>query len=251
MKQTKLFPNCCLGIIVALLPVLASCNGKEGSDSLGRVAFIVNSQSTLADLTRSNVSDYTTIPSGNDFRLVITDNKDNEIYDGYVKDFPADMEFNIGNYSASASYGSLTDEGFDKPCFTGSENFSITGSGTKEVTINVSLANAIVRIECTDLFKSYYTDYTFTLTTGNGSVITIPKGENRAVFVDAYTLTVEGSLTSQAGKVSTFRKVYNTHLAAATCHTLKFDASNIGSTSITVTLDNTTEEVDLGEIELN
>lgn len=240
-----------LGILIALLPVFASCNGKEGSDSHGRVAFIVNSQSTVADFTRSQVSDYTTLPSGDDFTLTITDNKEKTIYEGLVKDFPADMEFAIGNYTATASYGSVTEEGFDRPCFRGSQSFAVTGTGTKEVTINVSLANAIVRIEYSDIFRKYYTDYSFTLKTGNGSTIPYPKSETRAVFVDAYTLTVEGVLTNQAGKESTFSKTYSTPLAEATCHTIRFDASNIGSTTITITLDNTTEEVDLGEIELN
>ncbi|MGN1215046.1 MAG: DUF4493 domain-containing protein [Candidatus Cryptobacteroides sp.] len=251
MKTNRLFFNGCLGAFIALLPVLASCNGKEGSDSRGRVAFTVNSQNAVTDFTRSQVSDYTTVPSGNDFRLVITDSKEKTIYDGLLKDFPSGMEFGIGNYTAQASYGSVTDEGFDKPCFRGSQSFSITGNGTKEVTINVTLANAIVRVECSDIFRKYYTPYTFTLKTGNGNVISFPKSETRAAFLDAYTLTVEGTLTNQAGKESTFSKVYSTPLAEATCHTLKFDASNIGGTSITITLDNTTEEVDLGEIELN
>jgi hypothetical protein len=150
-----------------------------------------------------------------------------------------------------ASYGSVADEGFNKPCFLGEESFSVTGGSTNNVSINVGLANAVVKVACTDAFKNYFTDYTFTLKTGNGTEISFPKSETRAAFIDAYTLTVEGTLTTQAGKTQTFSKSYNTSLSAATCYTLKFDASNIGSTSINISFDNSTDNVDLGSIELN
>ena len=86
-----------LGILIALLPVFASCNEKKKKNKHKSVAIIMNTHSTVTDFTRSHVSDYTTLPSGDDFTLTITDNKEKTIYEGLVKDFPADMEVAIGN----------------------------------------------------------------------------------------------------------------------------------------------------------
>lgn len=241
----------CFFASLALLPVLLSCNGREDNSGKATVRFSVRPDSPVAEITRSNVSDFTALPSGDDFTIVITDSKENVVYSGLVKDYPADKAYSVGNYSVKASYGSVSDEGFDKPCFIGTQGFTVTGGSTNDVTVNVKLANAIVRIACSEMFTKYYTDYTFTLKTGNGTVISYPKSETRAVFVDAYTLTVEGELTTQAGKTATFSKAYSSALSEATCYTLKFDASNIGSGSISITFDNSTDDVDLGFVELN
>jgi len=238
-----------LAIAMAAIPLLCSCSDKEEGE--GRVSFVLLSDEALTDITRSQVSDYTTIPSVNDFTIVVTDSKENEIYNGPVGSYPTSKALNAGNYSVKATYGSVTDEGFDKPCFVGSQDFTITGGSTNEVSISVKLANAIVKVECTEMFKEYFTDYSFTLKTGNGTSISYPKTETRAAFIDAYTLSVEGTLVNQGGKPQTFSKNYTSSLSAATCYTLKFDASNVGKTSITITFDNSTDDVDLGSIELN
>lgn len=238
-----------LAAFLAMLPVLASCTNKEGGE--GRVEFLMSSQEAIEEATKSQVSDYTALPATSDFTISVTDQKGKSIYQGPVKDYPVDKELTVGNYNVDAIYGSVTEEGFDKPCFKGSQSFTVKSEELTTVSIGVKLANSLVKVVCTDLFKSYFTDYSFTVKTGNGTSIPFPKGETRAAFVDAYTISIEGTMTSQAGKTQSFSKSYTTALAPATCYAIKFDAGNIGSNTITISFNNNVESVDLGWIELN
>ena len=77
-----------------------------------------------------------------------------------------------------------------------------------------------------------------------------PKGESRAAFMDAYKFTVSGEMTNQNGVKSNFTKEY-TNLSEACCYTLSFDVNSVGCSSITISFDDTTETVDLGNIDLN
>lgn len=68
--------------------------------------------------------------------------------------------------------------------------------------------------------------------------------------MDAYTISVSGTLTNQGGKTQNFSKDYKA-LAPKTCYTIKFDVSNVGGNSITVSFDDTVEDVGLVDIDLN
>ena len=141
------------------------------------------------------------------------------------------------------------DEGFDKPYFTGSANFTVVGAQTTAVTIKVSLANTVILISCTDNFRNYYQDYTFNLVRAGQPIASFVKGETRGAFVDGYKVSIEGSVTS-ATKTQTFEKEYS-NLNEATAYTIMFDASNVGGATITVTFNNTVETIELGDFELN
>ena len=133
---------------------------------------------------------------------------------------------------------------------TNFKKFTISNN-TGDVKITVKLAGSIVRFAFTENFVNYYSDYTFTLTTGNNTVISVPKDETRAVFMDAYQFKVKGELTNQAGKVQSFSEKEFKNLAPATCYTLKFDASNVGGSSITISFDDTVVDADLIDVDLN
>lgn len=233
--------------ILALAAMTVSCAKQTDG---GSVAFRLDADLGVLEQTRSSVSDYTTLPSSGDFTIVLTGSNGYDIYNGLLSAYSESTSLKSGNYTVKASYGSTSDEGFGKPCFVGEKSFSITGGATT-VSIPVSLENAIVKVSCTDLFKTYFTDYTFTLTTGAGTKIQFAKGETRAAFVDAYTISVSGTLTNQGGKTQTFTKTYDTSLSPKTCYTLTFDVSNVGGSKITVKLDDTVDDVELDDVELN
>ena len=69
--------------------------------------------------------------------------------------------------------------------------------------------------------------------------------------MDAYTFRLSGTLTSQSGATQTFAEKEFKNLKPATCYTVKFDASNVGSNSITISFDETTIDTDLVEVDLN
>lgn len=235
-------------LALAVLPVACSKQGGESAD--GRVSFSLDADGLVTDATRSNVADYTTLPQVGKFTIVITNGNDEEVYNGLLENYNSSTALKAGNYLVTAVYGSTTDEGFDKPCFKGEKNFAINGGSTTEVEIPVELANSIVKVECSDAFKSYYTDYSFSVKTGGGTTIAFAKDETRGAFVDAYTISVSGTLTNQGGKSQTFSKEYKS-LSPKTCYTLKFDVSNVGGSTISVSFDDTVEDVDLIDVDLN
>lgn len=234
-------------LLIGIATILvASCENFEGD--MGKVSFSISQENTVTDITKSNVSSYTTLPSVEDFTITIEDSNGETIT---ISDPSAPTTLNAGSYTAKASYGSKIEEGFDKPCFIGEQQFTISGGESISVNIKASLANCLIRMEYTDNFKNYYSDYSFTLTTGRGTVLSFPADETRAAFVDAYLVRVKGDLVNQGGKTQSFSEKEYRNLAAATCYTMKFDASNIGSASITISFNNNLETVELGEFDLN
>jgi hypothetical protein len=213
------------------------------------VVFEVASNQEVADVTKSNVSDYTTLPSAGDFTIDIKDASGAPVWTGKIADWDPATVLYAGEYIVTAEYGSLETEGFDKPYFSGSQSFTIVGGQSTSVSVPVALANTIIKISCSDYFKNYYKDYEFKLTRDGADVVTFAKGETRAAFIDGYKIKVEGTLTSET-KTQTFSKEY-TNLNEATAYTLAFDASNVGGSTITITFNDVVEEVDLGNFELN
>lgn len=234
-------------LTLAICSLVLGCN-KSSEGSLGSIVFKLSQDEALTEITKSSVGSYTSLPSADNFSIVVTDSNDEQIE---IKDPKAQTSLPAGSYSAKAFYGSTSDEGFDKPCFEGTQAFSVTGGQSSSVTIKTKLANALVKFEYTENFKKYYTDYSFTLTTGKGTAISFPASETRAAFIDAYVMTVKGSLTTQGGSTLSFPEKEYKGLEAATCYTLKFDASNVGGTTVSISFNDTVEEVALGEIDLN
>lgn len=239
-------------ILLLALGAAAGCKKTEApAADTGSITFAVAAQQEVADVTRSQISDITALPAAADFTLTITDAQKKTVWSGTIAQMTEPYTIAAGEYTATAQYGSVSDEGFDKPCFTGSMPFTINGGDSKQITIPVSLANAIVKVSCSDMFRNYFSDYSFKITTAAGTQIDFPKSETRGAFIDAYKFTIDGTLKNQGGTAQSFNKTYDTGINPATCYTVTFDASSVGGTSITVTFNDTTETIDLGDIELN
>lgn len=233
--------------IVALC-ALFSC-AKSQTDARGQVSFSLTSSLEIADQTKSNVSDYTTLPSAGDFTITITNSESETFWTGKISEWDEATLLPVGAYIVNATYGSLEDEGFDKPFFTGSANFTVQGAQTTDVNITVSLGNTVILVKCTDNFKNYYEDYTFNLVRDGATIATFVKNETKAAFVDGFKISIEGTVTSGT-KVQSFTKDY-TKLKEATAYTVMFDASNVGGSAITISFNNELVEVPLGDVELN
>ncbi len=240
-----------LGIAALALLAALSCTKRAGGigEGEGTVSFNLGKYAPVVDV-KSNVSDYTKLPDKGEFTITVKNSDGTAVYTGLLSGWDSATKLSAGDYTVSAAFGEEGVEGFDKPYFTGSTPFTVTGGAETPVSIPVALGNSIVRISCTDAFKNFFTDYSFTLTTGTGTVIEFPSDETRAAFVDAYKFTVEGSLKTQGGTVKTFSKTYDT-VEAKTCYTITFDAAGTGSNAITITFNDGTVEQELSEIELN
>ncbi len=239
-----------LGVLVCFAAIACSKEAKLSAGKTGNVSFTVANDGNVEVSTRANVSDFTTLPSASDFTIDVVNSSSESVYSGLLSAWDATTALTSGNYTVTASYGSLEDEGFDKPYFTGSQSFSVNGGETTAVSIPVSLGNTIVKISCTDNFKNYFTAYSFKLTRDNSDIVTFAQDETNAAFVDGYKFTLEGSFTTETGSSKSFSQEY-TNLDEMTCYTFTFDVSNTGGAKLTISYDDTVTEVDLGDTELN
>lgn len=242
-------------IFATLLLAALSCtkNQVEGS---GQVNFEIDAAAGLVEVTRSNVSDYTKLPSAGDFTITILDASSVSVYSGKLSAWDPLTQLQAGNYTVTATYGSMDEEGFDKPCFKGTASFAVTGNNVTNVNISALLSNTVVKVAYTDNFKNYYSDYTFKVERDGATIATFTKDETKAAFVDGYKLTLTGEITPfqpspdvQVSKL-TFSKDYS-NLNEATAYTFLFDASNVGGATITVSFNDTVEVIDLGNFEIN
>lgn len=234
-------------MVPALAALLLASSCAKSSDE-GTVSFRISEDETIGMVTRSSVSDFAEMPSPDDFRISVITSTEDVIP---VEDTSEPTTLPVGSYTARATYGAAEEEGFGKPFFTGEQTFSVASGQASLVWIKTELGNAIIRLEYTESFRKYYTDFKFTVTTGNGTAIDFTPAETRAAFVDAYQIKVKGSLTSQGGRTVSFPEKEYKGLKAATCYTLRFDASNIGSGTISIRFNDIVENVDLGDFELN
>ena len=239
-----------LKTIFSVLALIAavSCT-KSQTEGNGRVAFAVSSNDIVADMTKSNVSDYTALPAAGDFTITILDESSSQFWSGKISEWDSSTPLPAGNYTVNASYGDIEDEGFDKPYFTGTQTFAVKGGETSSVSVPVALGNTIIKISCSEYFKKYYSDYTFKLTRGTAEIATFVKDETKGAFIDGYQIKVEGTLAGER-KTYSFEKEYS-GLDEATAYTLNFDAPNVGGSTITISFNDTVETVELGDYELN
>ena len=236
-----------LKTLFGVLTLVAAVSCAKQSAASGQVTFEVSSNQAIADVTKSNVSDYTTLPSVADFTISVSGEEFN--WSGKISEWNPAIALLVGEYSVTASYGDLEDEGFDKPFFTGSQTFTIKGGEQTAVSVPVSLGNTIVRMTFTESFNNYYPDYTFKLTRDGVDLATFVKGETKAAFIDPYKFTLEGTLV---GEMKTVNVKYDyTYLNEATAYTFNFDVTNVGGAAITIRFNDTVETIELGDFELN
>ncbi len=235
-----------ISVLVFLTAVSCMKTLPAGS---GQVTFGIAGNHDIADMTKSNVSDYTVLPSAEDFTLSISGPEEYR-WDGKIAEWDAATVLLAGEYSVTATYGSIEEEGFDKPYFIGSTTFLVNGGETTVVSVPVRLGNTVVKVVCSENFQKYYKDYTFKASRTGIEIATFAKGENKAAFVDGYLLNLSGTLVSET-KTYEFSKSYS-DLNPATAYTFTFDVSNVGGASINITFkDGYTETVELGVYELN
>ncbi len=235
-----------LSVFVLLLAV--SCE-KNKSEESGKVTFDLSGNWDITEVTKSNVSDYVTLPSAADFTITILDAASAQVWTGRISEWDETTELNAGDYTVTATFGTLTEEGFGKPFFTGTQAFTVTGGETVAVSVSVSLGNTIFKIASSQYFDNYYTDYTIKLTRDGSDIVTFSKGETRAAFIDGYKVTVEGTLVSETG-TKTFSEEY-TGLQTATAYTYSMDVTNVGGSTISITFNDAVETVELSDYELN
>lgn len=240
-----------LALLFAVALTSVGCSEEGLESGRGRMSVALSTNDSAIELSRASLG--LTKPVAADFALTISD-ATNEIIGEWTSltDYDESTLYDVGNYTAKVKCGNTLNEAFETPCFEGSSEYAIVDDQTTFVKVIAFVANAVVKIECTDAFKNYFTDYSFTLITASDTKIPFVAGETRRAFIEPNTFTVEGSAKTQTGATINFDETFS-NITASTLYTVKFDVNsgNVGSATVTVTFnDEVVEEIPV-DIELS
>lgn len=178
-------------LLLALAPVLAitGCNDDNpwsGSDQMGGIALNLESDGRLMHNTRADDTMCPFVPDVNEFGVSLTksDNSFSKNWDSFDA-FDQEKEFPIGDYTIEAKYGDLATQGFEYPCFKGSNTVHVSPGATTPVTVAATLANAMVSVRYTDAFTAIYPNHSAAIkTAGHDERVIFAKDETRPAFID-------------------------------------------------------------------
>lgn len=167
------------------------------------------------------------IPQINDFKLALKSN-DGTLVNEWISlsSFNQNESYKIGSYFMEAFYGDVSDEGFEKPCFYGSEEFEITEASTTQVNITCTLANTMVSVGYTDAFKGFFTDYAVSVVSSTGTKISYAKSETRAAYFVPGSIKLNISVTKYSGATATYQVLLNENALARHHYHATLDVNN-------------------------
>lgn len=179
-------------LLLALVPGfgLTSCGDESpwsGSDETGGIALNLESDGRLMRHgTRADDTQCPIVPDANAFGIKLTksDNTYSKTWSS-LDGFNKESEFPIGDYTIEATYGDVAEQGFERPCFKGTNTLHVSPGTTTPVNVTATLANAMVTLRYTDAFLANYSTYSAAIETPNHSEpVLFPQGETRSAFID-------------------------------------------------------------------
>lgn len=99
------------------------------------------------------------------------------------------IKLKAGNYTVTATSGSLTSAASYTPCYTGSKEFEITTGNTTNVTINTSLANVKVTATIEQAVVDYFADFDLVVTNNASGILDFTEDKKIGYFTNSGTLT--------------------------------------------------------------
>lgn len=248
---------------IVLLSTLAfvACNKQDAQNKTlerGTVS-IECGATTEVELTRASLTTEVqcSVPASEEFSLKISG-----VSSDYVAEYASVSEFEDtrlykGSYVAEIISGDINDEGYDKPVFSGEQTFDILSRQHTDVSITATIANALVKVETTEAFKSYFPGgYSLTLTTELGNEFDVTS-QSDYLFVAPTSFVINGTATKQVAEsgaeavVVTLPEMRGENLAPRTIYTVRFDVSEAGSATLRITLNETLVEERTFDNELN
>ncbi len=205
------------------------------------------------------------IPSGDQFSLHLTgsyvdaETSETASYDRIyetIEDYNDNVPLlSAGSYKAEISYGDMTIENEENPCFTGELEFEIYARLYDTQTITASLSNSMIRLETDEWFDKYYSQAEFIITTSAGNEFTFAQGaeEEQIIFVAAEsTLTLNGSaINAQTGAEVTFPETSIGETSAQTISTIMIYGDQASSLSFSLSFNQSFTFITLADAELN
>lgn len=237
---------------------LAACsedNPWMNSDGEGGILPLVNADSHVKDAIPTRATAMT--PDVQEFGLKLTkaDGQFTKTWDR-LADFDEKQGFRSGEYTLEAFYGSIDEEGFEKPCYNGAAQVVVKPGEQTEVAVTATLANSMVSIDYTDAFKNYFADYQTSLHTEGYGYNELPKDCPDPMYVAPGKVQISVAFTKPNGQSATVQPAEFTAEARHHYHvTLDCNNGNVGDAQLIVTFDDTVDQeeviVDLSDELLN
>lgn len=195
--------------------------------------------------TRANdLSSYMSVPTADDFSIKL------EKSDGsYAKtwsslaDFrseAASTRFNTGVYTLTAFYGTKGNQDFDAPYFEASESIRVLADETTEVNLTAELKNSMVKINYSDGFVQYMSDYHTNLSTqGKAEEIVFNSAESRAAFIEPNNASLTVHFTTREKGYTSSLNLGQFAPEAKTLHNITLDVTEnaTGTSTLDVVFD--------------
>lgn len=227
--------------------LLVSCANEENqvASGYGSINVEVSADYQVVPVTRStSETTETSNPDVSEFslKLVSSDGSFSRAWDS-LADFDPAEKIPVGSYTMSAYYGSLEEEGFDKPYYLGEADVAVRDRENTPVEINCTLANVKVTVEYSDAFKKYFADYATTIHAAEGDYIKFEKEETRAAYVKPGKITIQTYLKKQNGIESTFEPAAIENAQPRQHYRIKLDIADnaAGEAQLSISFDETTE----------
>lgn len=211
---------------------------------------------TEVDDTRANISCAT--PAAEEFALKIEGvGQTYSAEYASVAEFNADNYLHYGKFKATVVAGDITEEGYDKVTFVGSEEFEVAAREEGDVEVTAYIANTLVKVEVTENFKHYFKGgYELKLTTAAGNEFDVT-AQTELLFIAPDLFTISGTGVKQPnqsgaeGVVITLPEYKPEQVAAQTLYTVKLDVNDAGRATLNITLNDTPVKSEDIEQELN
>lgn len=157
-------------------------------------------------------------------------------------------QFPVGAYSLEAYYGDIEEEGLAKPYFEGNTTFNVYDGEDAQPSLVAKLANTAVSVEYSEAFLNYFTSYSTTIHSSNGTnyidmpEMTAAATESDWVFLKPGDVSIIISVTKQNGVSGEVEAAKIVNALPGTHYHVKIDANGgeVGNEQITVSFDDTT-----------
>ncbi|MCC8172409.1 MAG: PCMD domain-containing protein [Parabacteroides sp.] len=150
------------------------------------------------------------------------------------------IELEAGVYTVIVTSGKQDSAAWETPFFYGKEQCRIVAGQVSDLQVICKIANTKVTVDYSESFKTYFPEYTATVSNSSGS-LTYQKGETRGGYFAAEKLTAWLSLTNTDGRTFELKRVFS-NIEEKTHYNLKFtleegDGSNNAGGNFDITVD--------------
>ncbi len=194
---------------IALMAVsamtLTSCGDEamwSGPSEEGAVKLNLTSDGRVMRQTRADDSQSPVVPDVSLFgvNLAKIDGTYSKSWNN-VEAFNREKSFPIGDYKITATYGDMNQEGFEKPCYSGSNGVHVSPGDESTVNVTATLANSMVSVRYKEEFTKLYSAYSAAVQTEGHEWVIFAQNEDRPAYVSpSEEVKLKLTLTNEAGE---------------------------------------------------